>query len=78
MSVQITIRNVSEEVRDELASRAALDGKSMQEFLRAELEDLASRPPMGKWLEQVRARKRAAGTRVEPQDILDSRDADRR
>jgi len=78
MAVQITIRNVPETVRDELASRAALEGKSMQEFLRAELDNLASRPPIGKWLEQVRARKRAAGTRVDPGDILAARDADRR
>ena len=78
MAVQITIRNVPEEVRDELASRAAREGKSMQEYLRAELENLARRPPIGKWLEQVRERKRAAETRVDPQDILDSRDAGRR
>jgi hypothetical protein len=31
MSVQITIRNVSNEVRNELAARAARSGKSMQE-----------------------------------------------
>jgi len=34
MSVQLTIRDVPEKVRDELAARAALQGKSMQEFLR--------------------------------------------
>ncbi len=78
MAVQITIRNVPDEIRDELASRAALQGKSMQEFLRTELENLARRPSMASWLEQVRARKQAAGTSIDPQDILDSRDADRR
>jgi antitoxin FitA len=35
MRVQITIRDVPERVRDELAGRAAAQGKSMQEFLRA-------------------------------------------
>ncbi|MEE8587429.1 MAG: hypothetical protein V3T83_21535 [Acidobacteriota bacterium] len=60
MAVQITIRNVSEEVRDELAARAALAGKSMQEYLRGELERLASRPTIEKWLDQVRARKKEA------------------
>ena len=78
MPVQITIRNVSEDVRDELASRAALEGKSMQEFLRAELEKLAGRPSIEKWLERVRARKRAAGTRIDAQEILAARDAGRR
>lgn len=78
MAVQINIRNVPEKVRDELASRAALQGKSMQEFLRAELERLAARPSADVWLQQVRARKRAAQTRVSLKQILEHRDADRR
>ncbi len=63
MSIQITIREVSEKVRDELAPRAALQGKSMQEYLRAELERLAARPSIDSWLQQVRKRKRASQTR---------------
>ena len=78
MSIQITIRDVSEKVRDELAARAALQGKSMQEYLRAELERLASRPSVDAWLEQVRKRKRASQTRVSTGRILKERDADRR
>jgi len=78
MTVQITIRDVPESVRDELASRAALKGKSMQEFLRAELERLASRPSIDAWVKQVQARKRATATRVTAKEILAHRDADRR
>jgi len=78
MSVQVTIRDVPVAVRDELASRAALQGKSMQEFLRAELERLAARPSVESWLEQVRRRKRAAQTRVSAKQILTARAADRR
>ena len=78
MGVQITIRDVPEAVRDELASRAALERRSMQEYLRAELERLAARPSLGTWLEQVRGRKRAAGRRVSARRILAHRDADRR
>jgi plasmid stability protein len=78
MAVQITIRDVSEKVRDELAARAALQGKSMQEYLRAELERLAARPSVDSWLEQVRRRKRAAQTRLSATQILQHRDADRR
>jgi antitoxin FitA len=78
MSVQLTIRNVPERVRDELAARAALQGRSMQEFLRSELERLAARPSMDAWLAQVRKRKRAAQTRVAAGQILKSRNADRR
>jgi len=78
MGIQITICDVPEKVRDELAARAALQGRSMQEYLRAELERLASRPSVGTWLEQVRRRKRAAQSRVSAEQILKSRDADSR
>lgn len=78
MAVQITIRNVPEKVRDELAARAALQGKSMQEFLRAELERVAARPSVDVWLQQVRKRKRAAQTRVSSRQIVRQRDADQR
>lgn len=78
MTIQITVRNVPEKVRDELAARAALQGKSMQEYLRAELERLAARPSVDGWLEQVRKRKRASQSRVSSQQILKQRDADRR
>lgn len=78
MTVQINIRDVPEKVRDELAARAALQGKSMQEFLRAELERLAARPSIEAWLRQVRNRKRATQTRLTSKQMLDSRNADRR
>lgn len=78
MAVQINIRDVPERVRDELAARAALQGKSMQEYLRAELERMVARPSVDSWLQQVRKRKRAAQTKVSPKQILENRNADRR
>ena len=77
MSVQITIRGVPEAVRDELAVRAALKRQSMQEFLRCELQRIASKPSIDAWLRDVRSRKEAAQTRVRPASILDARDKDR-
>ena len=44
MPVKITIRNVPDEVRDELAARAARSGRSLQEFLSAEFVRIASTP----------------------------------
>ena len=77
MTVQITIRDVPNEVRDELAARAARAGKSMQEFLKDYLGRLASRPSVAEWLERVRGRKELT-RRVVPTDlILAHRDADR-
>jgi predicted transcriptional regulator len=67
-----------EVVFHELAARAALLGKSMQKYLRAELERLASRPPVEKVLERIRERKAIAGTRLSPEEILAHRDANRR
>ena len=77
MGVQITIRGVPEAVRDELAVRAALKRQSMQECLRGELERSASRPSVEVWLQEVRERKAAMGTRVPTSAILAARDADR-
>ena len=56
MPVQITIRGVPEDVRDELAARAALQRQSMQGFLRCELERIASRFSIDAWLRGVRSR----------------------
>lgn len=78
MGIQITIRDVPEKVRDELAARAALHGKSMQEYLKGELERLAARPSVDAWLAQVRKRKRASQTRISTAKIVKERDADRR
>ena len=78
MSVQITVRNVSDEARDELAARAARAGKSMQEYLREELERLARRPSLDDWLSRVRSRKELARRTVPSDVILDHRDADRK
>ena len=78
MSVQITIRGVPEAVRDELAARAALNRQSMQEFLRTELERIASRPSPSTLLAEIRRRKAAAKTIVPSSVIIEARDADRK
>ena len=77
MAVQITIRGVPEEVRDKIAARAASRRQSMQEYLRGELERLVAMPSVETWLEEVRERKAATGTRVSTSSILRARDADR-
>lgn len=78
MTVQITIRGVPDDVRNELAARAAMRRQSMQEFLLGELERIASRPTIGAWLQGVRDRKEVSGKQVSASAILRERDADRR
>ena len=78
MPVKITIRDVPEGVHNELAARAARCGQSMQEFLLGELKRIAARPSNNAWLQDVRRRVKASGTRVTAAEILEARDADRR
>lgn len=78
MAVQITIRNVPDAVRNELASRAAAEGRSMQEYLRLALERLASQPTNESLMRQIRERKRLSQTRISAEQILRYRDEDRR
>ncbi len=78
MAKQITIRNVPDDVCDELAARAAEQRQSMQEYLRGELEHLVAKPSVASLLKEIRRRKEAAGTRVSATTILAARDADRK
>ncbi|MDE2663614.1 MAG: hypothetical protein OXI39_11500 [Gemmatimonadota bacterium] len=78
MSVQITIRDVPEEVRDRLKARAASRGQSMQRYLRGELERLVAKPTVEEWIEKVRADKRLSSNRVTTESILQAIDADRK
>ena len=76
MDVEITIREVPTEVRDQLAARAALRHLSLEDYLRGELVRLVSKPSVEEWLERVQERKAAFGTRVSAAEILEARDQD--
>ncbi len=73
MPVSITIRDVPDDVRDELAARAKLSGQSLQEYVRARLVALTSRPDAA----TVVARWRAGlaepdGSSLTAQEIVDA------
>ncbi len=78
MSVAITVRDVPDEVRDELAARAARAGKSLQEYLRGMLLEAATRPSVGDVIARARARVGTTGVSIDAESILAARDADRR
>ena len=78
MPTSITIRDVPDEVRDELAARAALSGRSLQEYLRARLAQLAAGPDAETLVARVRQRKAALGSSLPADRILAHRDTDRR
>ncbi|MGC8628033.1 MAG: FitA-like ribbon-helix-helix domain-containing protein [Acidimicrobiales bacterium] len=73
----IRIRDVPDETRDELAARAALGGRSLQEYLHAQLVDLARRPDPEVLLASVRDRKRRTESELSVSSALADRDADR-
>jgi plasmid stability protein len=74
----ITVRNVPDQVRDELAARAARSGRSLQEYLLNQFVEMASQPSLDEVISRARARVAATRTRLSSVDILAARDADRR
>lgn len=73
----ITIRDVPAETRDELAARAAASGRSLQQYLLAELIRLAARPDNVALVRRAHERLRATGEGVTSTQILEALDAGR-
>jgi plasmid stability protein len=67
----ITIRDVPDAARDELAARAAASGRSLQQYLRSELIRLAAQPDTTAILERARDRIRVTGEGLTSDQILD-------
>lgn len=78
MAKTITIRNVPDETGAELASRAAATGRSLQEYLKAQLIELARRPDPEALVQRIRERKERTGSALQAEAILAHRDAERR
>ena len=78
MAVAITVRGVPDDVRDELAARAARAHQSLQEYLRTMLIDSVARAPVADVIARARARVGVTGVTVSAESILAARDADRR
>lgn len=76
--VAVTIRDVPDGVRDELAARAAKAGKSLQEYLRGLLVNAVEKPTVDEVLSRARSRVSATGVRIDAAETLRARDADRK
>lgn len=74
----MSVRDVPDTVRDELAARAARAGMSLQEYVRALLVESASRPAVADVIARARERVVVTGVLVDAGTILAERDADRR
>ncbi len=77
MSTSITVRDVPDQTRNELAARAALTGRSLQEYLRAKLIELARQPDVEALVARIQARKAAHASTLTAEQILSYRDEDR-
>jgi plasmid stability protein len=78
MPVSMTIRDVPEETRTELAARAARAGQSLQEYVRGQLVAMAQRPSPDALWDRVQHRLLTTGTTLSAETVLELRDADRR
>lgn len=76
--VSITIRDVPDETRNELAARAARSGRSLQEYLRSQLVELAGRPDRSAVLRRIEERVKREGLGLSVAEILEARDSGRR
>lgn len=79
MAVQVTVRDVLEAVRDQLAVRAARANRSLQAYMQDALQPLASKPPgeravskstRERRLKALRANLKASKSVVSSEDIL--------
>lgn len=70
MAVSMTIRDVPDDVRNELAARAARSGRSLQEYMRGVIIDLAYRPSAADAIALAREHARTL-PRVPGRDLLD-------
>jgi plasmid stability protein len=77
MSKTIQIRDIDDEVYAGLRRRAAEEGVSVPELLRAEATRLAARPSIASWLASTRRRSSAVGATAVLQALDELRDAGR-
>jgi antitoxin FitA len=71
VSVSRSIRHVHEEVRDALAAQAALEGRSLQEYLLQLVTRRAEQPTMAQLLKRVSVRRGGSEMRVTREDVLE-------
>ena len=78
MARSIMIRDVPDDVYDELSVRAAATGRSLEAYLRLQLIQLAQRPDPEVVLRRIADRVERTGSKLSAASILRHRDAGRR
>ena len=75
MSKMIQIRNVPDSLHRKLKARAALEGKSLSDYLMAEIAQLAERPALSELRDRLRGRTPASPSVSPSQAVREERDA---
>ena len=75
MSKMVQIRNVPDALHRKLKSRAAESGRTLSDFLLAELERLAARPTRDEMLTRLHSRKRVTSKRPAAVVIREERES---
>ena len=78
MALEITIKEVPEDVYARLSARAALEQKSLEVYLQEELRRLAQPSPNEEWAEKARKLTEEQATRVPSELIVQMLREDRR
>jgi plasmid stability protein len=71
----IQIRNVPDELHRRLKARAALEGTSLSEYLRAQIQVVAERPTIGELRQRLESRNRVRSTESASAAVRAERDA---
>ncbi len=74
MSKMIQLRNVSDALHRKLKARAALEGKSLSDYLIAEIRRSAERPTLSELHERLRQRTPVAPKVLPAEAVRDERD----
>jgi plasmid stability protein len=80
MNKMIQIRNVPEKLHRKLKARAAAEGMTLTDYLRGEIERLATKPTLKQWVREVRERGLVVDTEFSAAELIrqDREDRDSR
>jgi len=70
MNKMIQIRNVPEKLHRKLKARAAAEGLTLSDYLREEIERLASKPTLKQWAHDVRKLDIHIGRKISAVDLV--------
>jgi len=70
MNKMIQIRNVPEKLHRKLKARAAAEGLTLSDYLREEIERLASKPTLKQWAQDVRQLDIHVGGKLSAVDLV--------